>query len=366
MRAFVAFGTVILFVAVAWPVQASAPAARADNVPAGIDVQKVADGVYAAIRREPPGVFVDANSVFVITADGVVVVDANLTPGSARECLAALRKLTDKPVTHVINTHWHFDHTVGNQVYRDAFPAAEFIASERARATFAARCEENRTLYLGEGPKYAAQLREQVQKNTSFFGTPMADDERASYLSAAGLIDRFVLEAKDFRPILPTLTISGELTLHRGGRTIEIRVPGRGHTDTDLVVFLPAEGVLVTGDLVVAPVPLTGDQSFIGDWVHTLDALAALDPAIIVPGHGPVLQGQSYLLQMRELLASIVTQVKAAAARGETLEQTRASVRLTDFRQRFCGGSKALELIFANYVSGAGVAKAYAEATAAK
>src|SRR5215213_4852395 len=97
------------------------------------EVVKVAEGVYAAVRREPPGLTVNANSVFIINDEDVVVVDTTLTPGSARETLAALRKLTDKPVRYVVNTHWHDDHLLGNVAYRDAFPAADFIAHENTR-----------------------------------------------------------------------------------------------------------------------------------------------------------------------------------------------------------------------------------------
>lgn len=95
------------------------------------EVVKVADGVYAAVRKEPPGLTV--NSVFIINDNDVVVVDTTLTPGSAKELLAALRKLTNKPVKYVINTHWHDDHIMGNQVFRDAFPGVEFIGHANTR-----------------------------------------------------------------------------------------------------------------------------------------------------------------------------------------------------------------------------------------
>ncbi len=121
--------------------------------------------------------------------------------------------------------------------------------------------------------------------------------------------------------------------------------------------------MVVAGDLVVAPVPLTGDQSFIGDWAGTLERLLALKPAVIVPGHGPVLRDDGHVKLMIELLSSMTTQTKAAVAKGETLEQARKSVDLGAFRKRLCGESRSLLLIFENYVAGAGVAKAYAEAS---
>jgi alkyl sulfatase BDS1-like metallo-beta-lactamase superfamily hydrolase len=92
--------------------------ASTQNLSASFDLQKVAEGVYAAIRKEPPGLMFNANVVFIINDDDVVVVDTNIMPSSAREALAALRKLTTKPVKYVVNTHWHPDHISGNQVGR--------------------------------------------------------------------------------------------------------------------------------------------------------------------------------------------------------------------------------------------------------
>src|SRR5262245_48498248 len=97
------------------------------------EIERVAEGVYAAIRTDPAGLMFDANSVFIINDDDVVVVDTNITTSSARASLAALRKLTSKPVSHVINTHWHDDHIIGNQVYREAFPDAQFIGQATMR-----------------------------------------------------------------------------------------------------------------------------------------------------------------------------------------------------------------------------------------
>lgn len=78
-------------------------------------------------------IIVDANNVFIINDNDVVVVDANGAPGITREVVAALRKITSKPVRYVINTHWHDDHIRGNKVYRDAFPGVEFIGEDSLR-----------------------------------------------------------------------------------------------------------------------------------------------------------------------------------------------------------------------------------------
>src|ERR1041384_4496656 len=92
------------------------------------ELVKMADGVYATIRKEPPGLAVESNSLFIICDRDVIVVDAQSNVAATRAVLAALRRVTTKPVRYVINTHWHDDHIVGNQVYAQAFPGIDFIA----------------------------------------------------------------------------------------------------------------------------------------------------------------------------------------------------------------------------------------------
>src|SRR5262245_42432147 len=105
------------------------PAAPADSP---FDVQRVAPDVYALIRKEPPGLTLDANSVVIVNTDDVVIVDTGAGPSSAKAILAALRTITPKPVKYVINTHWHDDHIFGNQLFRDTFKDVQFIGHARA------------------------------------------------------------------------------------------------------------------------------------------------------------------------------------------------------------------------------------------
>src|SRR3954468_7667054 len=165
--------------------------------------------------------------------------------------------------------------------------------------------------------------------------------------------------------ILPTLTLEDHLTLYRGGRIIDIRYLGRGHTSGDIVVHLPKEGVVITGDLVIWPVPYVGNpQSHPKDWAMTLEKLLSLHAAAIIPGHGPVLKDDSYVKLMSRLFASMSQQVEAGVARGLTLEQLRKSVSLTEFEKLFVGDSRVRRDIFGSYVMGAGIAAAFSDATA--
>jgi cyclase len=327
------------------------------------EIQKLSEGVYAAVRRQPPLFSFDPNNVFIINDDDVIVVDANASLTATKELLAALRKLTGKPVKYVVNTHWHDDHIVGNQVWREAFPGAEFIGHASALKDRPTTGAANRRGMLEGGKAYAARLRGLVEQNKSLAGTPITEEERVNYLGDVAWLERALAEAHDVKIMLPTLAIEDRLTLHRGARVIDIRHLGRGHTGADLIVHLPREGVLITGDLVVWPIPLIGSTSYPAAYSATIEKLLTLPANIIVPGHGPVMRDQEYIKLLSRLLLSLKEQTAAAVARGETLEQARKSVNLTEFRSLLAGDSPLKRILFGDYVSGAGVAAAFREAT---
>jgi cyclase len=295
-------------------------AAAAASPPARFDVEKIAEGVFALVRMEPPGLLPEGNAVFIVDEDGVVVVDTNLLLASAKESLAALRKLTSKPVRYVINTHWHDDHVTGNQVYLDAFPGLEIVAHQTGREDMTGVGAENRKHMLEDGPPFTDRLRKCIETGKTLAGAPMSPGERAAYQSDVAIFDEYAAQAGRVRLTPPTIGVADKLTLHRPGRDIEVRWLGRAHSRGDLVVLLPKEGILLGGDVVARPV-IVGDKSYLADWIGTLEKLRALGPKLIVPGHGAVQRDNSYVALLHDMLVSVKGQTEAAVLRGETLEQ---------------------------------------------
>jgi glyoxylase-like metal-dependent hydrolase (beta-lactamase superfamily II) len=336
----------------------SQPDASSDFV-----VEKVVDGVYAAIRRKPPGLMFDANSVFIVNDADVVVVDTNITPSSARATMAALKKLTPKPVRTVINTHWHDDHMMGNATYRDAFPGVEIIGHARAAEAAATTGAANRKSTLERGPILVKQLQLSLEQAKNFDGQAINDEERASYRGDIAAAERYFKEAPGAVVVPPTVTVTDRMTLTRGKRTIEILHLGAGHTPEDLVVHLPQERLVITGDLLALPVPLIGSTSRPLEFGATLQKLVALKPAVLIPGHGNVVRTLDHVQLEIRMLASLVDQVKAGVSRGASLPEVRKSVNLSEFETAFCGTSRLLRSIFQNYVNGSGIAAAYRDLT---
>ncbi len=325
-------------------------------------IQKLADGVYAAVPTRPPGLLVESNNLFIVNDRDVVVVDTGFSPTLTREVLGELRAITDKPVSAVINTHWHDDHILGNAVYAEAFPGVEFIAHRLALTYLPTTGETNRQGMLSGGKPFVADIRDAVAKGLNLGGKPITDEERASYLADIAQWEPYERETPAVKVMLPTTPVDDRLVLTRGTRTIEIRAIGRGHTAGDLVVYLPNEKIVAAGDLVIAPIPLVGgDQSYVGDWATTLDALTALGATTIVPGHGPVMRNTTFVTEWQALLRSLKQQTDAAIARGETKEQAQRSVDVASFRKSMAGDSPVLTMLFNNYVTAPAVLAIYRE-----
>lgn len=342
------------------------PGAPVPAVPAEpFSVEKLAEGVYAVIRHEPPSLYFESNSLFIIGDSGVTVVDAQFSLASTRATLAALRQLTDQPVRYVINTHGHDDHITGNQVYRDAFPGVEFIAQRATRDEMVADGPRKRKEFLEGLPGTIGYFRQMLVDGKGPDGEPLTEEERAGFASDSTIGTRFLSEAAGHELVPATRVVDDRLTLKQGGRTIEILHFARGHANGDLIVYLPAEKIVASGDLMVLPVPLVGSTSHPGEFLVALDRLRNLKPAMIVPGHGPIQRDLTHLNRVIQLLVSLREQVAAGVARGDSLPAIRKNVNLDQFRDLFAGQSKLQRFAFANYVTYPAVAAAYADATPA-
>jgi glyoxylase-like metal-dependent hydrolase (beta-lactamase superfamily II) len=206
---------------------------------------EVADGVYA--RRH---VELDLTLGLVVGGERCLVVDSGTDEVHGAEFAAAIREITPLPWTLVI-THAHFDHFLGTA----AFLPCPVWAHERCRAVLLGGAEEHRREWVR---RYRDEGRPELAERI----------ERA-------------------RVVPPTDVLTDRVVLDLGARTVELVHPGLGHTDHDVVVRVPDVAVVFAGDLVEqgAP-PSVGPDSVTGHWPSTLDAVLALGPRVVVPGHG--------------------------------------------------------------------------------
>ena len=340
------------------------PLASAQNQK--LEIVKIADGVYAAIYSELRVDPVEGNSLIVIGKDSVLVLDSGHSPDSARTMMAEIRKLTDKPVRYVVNSHWHDDHVYGNQAYQEAFPGVEFIAHRATREDMIKQSIPNLKDYgIDYWKKMAANLESQLTKGTRQDGQPLSEQQKTRLQEQIQTINLFVPKIQSLRIVLPTMTLEDKLTLYQGDkgeREIQILNLGSGNTPGDVMVYLPKEKILATGDMLVHPVPFAYGSAM-AEWLETMKKVRQLDANIIIPGHGPLMRDKEYLDAVISLFESLISQVRDAAKRGLSLEETRKAVNLESYRVRWAGDDPVRNGIFRSSLLQTAVEQIYKAAT---
>ena len=225
----------------------------------------------------------DPNTGIVVGDDAVMVIDTQATPVMAQDVIRRIREVTDKPIRYVVLSHYHAVRVLG----ASAYGAAHVIASQ-----------DTRDLIVERG---AQDMKSEIERFPRLF---------RAVESVPGLT-------------WPNLVFRGEMTLWLGALEVRIMQLGRGHTKGDTVVWLPQDGVLFSGDLVeYETTPYAGDAYF-DDWPATLDAIAALGPAKLVPGRGATLKTpqevQAGLAQTRAFTSELYALVKRGAQAGRDL-----------------------------------------------
>ena len=282
------------------------------------DMQKVTDGVYAAIARPIPR-GVNSNAAIIICEDGVLVVDSHAKPSAARALIAEIRKITDRPVRFLVNTHYHPDHVWGNQAYAAAFPREVSIISSEA----------TRDNMITKSIPALKQQRERVQRDVEGLkqrllaeGDPKVKTQLE--MSLAQSVEN-LKELNSMDVVLPDVTLDKSLILHEKERDVLILFLGRGHTSGDVVVYLPKEKIVATGDMLHGWLPYLAGEPFPPEWIGTLDRLAKLDFDKVIGGHGEV-QSKGRIQFFQDCIRDLIEETRKAFQRGETAEEAKKSV----------------------------------------
>lgn len=303
-------------------------------------VTQVADGVYLIRHQTEP--FEGGNSIVIIGGRDVLVVDSSGRPAATEYDLQQIRRLTPKPVRYLVNTHWHMDHNTGNSLYERRYPGLAIIAHEETKPDMDLYAATRVTRFSRD----IGLARQQVESGKDPSGVPLTPERLNAQKARLAALLEADQALRGWSYLGPNLLFRDRLELDLGSRIVHVRYFGRGNTAGDAVVHLPAENILITGDLVVHPVPYTYD-GYPSEWIKTLDALLALQPRIIIPGHGPALHDTSYVLLVREFLQSAVNQLNArlkivGPAEFRTFDEVESAIDLSSFRPRFVGSNPEL------------------------
>lgn len=266
---------------------AKAFASQGDLAEKTISFTEIGEGLYAFTAEGDP------NSGVIIGDDSVMVVEAQATPRLARKVIECVRSVTDKPITHLSLTHYHAVRVLG----ASAYGAPQIIMSEPARAMVVERGKEDWDSEFARFPRLF-QGHEEIPGLT-----------------------------------WPTTTFHGRMSVYLGGRRVDLMQIGRAHTSGDMVVFVPDQNVMFTGDIVeYHSACYCGDGHF-HEWPKTLEAIRAWDLDAIAPGRGDALVGREMVNAALDSTADFVTStyrsVAKVALRGGTLKEAMAACRET-------------------------------------
>lgn len=239
----------------------------------------VAEGVFAAISI--PGTGSVGNAAIIDLGDSTIVVDTFTTIQAAKDLQATAIYLTGNPVSYVINTHWHSDHTSGNQLFT---PKAQIISTSTTREIMATFGKNRIDQQLSNPePIYKAidELEEKIQQET--------DEKLKMEMQWENASDReYMKTLPNLVYTLPTITFDQQMSIYGSDRTVQLITYGGGHTQSDTFVYLPEEKIAVMGDLVLSkhhPVMIHANPQ---EWLNILKRVELLDVDTIIPGHGEV------------------------------------------------------------------------------
>ncbi len=295
--------------------------AVADDGPFHFNFEELAPGVWAGVRGDSPRFPVMGNVTFVISADGVVVYDGGGMPTMAEQTMEKIQSLTDAPVTHVVISHWHGDHNFGIYRFAEEYPNVEIVAHEFTNTVF----NSTRIAYIDRQRNFVDSNREEftqiAETGTDAEGNEHSEADRREYAQILEDAEAIDYEFNRARVTPANVTMTDKYIIESGGRSIEILFLGQANTAGDIVMWLPEEKIVATGDIVVMPSPYAFNVPP-RKWAETLKNINALDYDILVPGHGEIQRDTEYVDLIIEAANSIADQRDALLAEGKSTEET--------------------------------------------
>jgi glyoxylase-like metal-dependent hydrolase (beta-lactamase superfamily II) len=286
--------------------------------------EKIADGIYYASASGT--MQVGANSPVIVTDTEAVVIDSETSPAAGRALVEDIKAFTDKPVKYVIDSHFHYDHLFGNQIYG---PDVQIVGHDHTRVRLQANTLQQYTFLTSVNP-----IPQRVESLRQRIAAEQDPQQKAALERQVRNSLAYLEQVKEVKQTPPNMTFDNTMTIYRGGRELHLMYLGRGHTDTDVVTLLPRERIVSTGDLMESVISYMGD-SYPDEWIQTLEKLKALDFDTVLPGHGVPFRGKERITAFQNYLRDLVAQTRALRAQGLTAEQAAAKIDLTKYAGDF-------------------------------
>ena len=238
-------------------------------------IEKLAGGVYAAVHRD--GGWAISNAGIIDLGDKTLIFDSLMTPAAASDLKDAAEAVTGRRTTLLINSHYHNDHVWGNQIFSDT----TIISTSQTRQLILSDGREEVNWFSQNG---AEQLNDLQHR----YGLEFDEAKKREMLTWIEYFQGIVATTPILQLVLPALTFEERLVIHGSTRSIELLTFGGGHTGSDVMLFIPEEKIIFMADLLfVESHPFLADGDPV-NLLRILDKALALNPQLLVPGHGPV------------------------------------------------------------------------------
>jgi cyclase len=287
--------------------------------------EKITEGVYYGTGSS------GGNSPVIVGDRETLIMDTKTTPAAARVFLEDLKLVTNgKPIRYAVNSHYHYDHANGNQVFRAA--GIDVIGHEFIKYALENYDILHREPFMTSQVVSGMRRIDTAKKNLADEKDPQKRPALEAALTAA---QKNWDDLQEIKVTPPNVTYKDKKVLDLGGREVQLLFLGRGHTNGDTVLYLPKEKIVCTGDLLESGPAYMGDGQF-DEWVATLENLKKLDFEVVLPGHGaPFKNGKAHITAFQGYLRDVVKQVDQFRQQGMTSVEAAQKVDLSAYKAEF-------------------------------
>ncbi len=355
----------ILFISLSILFAFSATAREKDFVPLSsgtyeLTFHKVDDGVWMAERPNFWRVPIVGNIIIIEGDQSVVLFDGGRSHQTAEQILDFVKTNTNKPISHLVLSHWHNDHTIGLDRIKAAFPDMETIAhqftTDYIRDQLTPRLEKD-----GENIEtLITDVTKELETGIDFLGNPMSNEARKEVQQILADQDELREAFYNHKTLTPDTSITDQLTIDLGSKTLELKYLGFGNTAGDLVGWIPEQKILMTGDIFTHPVPF-GFPFEPRKTVETMKRVLEYDFNKMIFGHGDIQVNRVYANKVIDLITWVNAEVDKLVTEGKTLEESKEAIDLTLAQADFAGDDRWISYRFYTWFIGPMVQRSYTE-----
>ncbi len=321
---------------------------------------KVDDGVWMGERPNYWRVPIIGNIIIIEGDQSVVLFDGGGSHQTAVQILDFVKTTTAKPISHLVLSHWHNDHTIGIDRIKAAFPGMEIIAhqftTDYLRDQLAPRIADG-----GENiENLLRDVSKELETGIDYMGNPMSIEARAEAQQILADQNELREAFYDQNTLTPDTSITDHMTIDLGSKTLELKYMGFGNTAGDLVGWIPEQKILMTGDIFTHPVPF-GFPFEPRKTVETMKRVLKHDFEKMIFGHGDVQMDSIYANKVINLIARVNSNVDKLVAQGKSLDEAKEAIDLTRAQAEFADGDPWISYRFYTWFIGPMVQRSYTE-----